>query len=151
MLIESDVRAIKRVRYSRKFSDGRGLYLLVTPTGGRYWRFAYRFARKGKTLALGTYPEVPLERARSRHEFARNLLAHELDPSALKSALGKYVFVVTMREWEMSEARRSKHPTTHDLDLSTEDRDTPPASLSVPAASVGATAGMRRAGPAWTE
>jgi hypothetical protein len=70
--------------------------LLVTPKGGRSWRYSYRFAQKHKTLSLGVYPGVPLERARSRHEFARNLFAHGLDPSALKAALGKHIFVVTM-------------------------------------------------------
>jgi hypothetical protein len=107
MLTEREVRAIKPVRYLRKVTDGRGLYLLVTPKGGRWWRFAYRFAQKGKTPALGTYPDVPLERARSRHEFARDLLAHGIDPSALKRALGKYAFVTAMREWEVSQVHRS--------------------------------------------
>jgi hypothetical protein len=107
MLTESELRAIKPVRYLRKVTDGRGLYLLVTPRGGRWWRFAYRFAQKGKTLALGTYPDVPLERARSRHEFARDLLAHGVDPSELKKALGKCAFVAAMREWEVSQVRRS--------------------------------------------
>jgi Arm DNA-binding domain len=107
MLTESELRAIKPVRYLRKVTDGRGLYLLVTPRGGRWWRFAYRFARKGKTLALGTYPDVPLERARARHEFARDLLAHGIDPSELKKALGKYAFVAAMREWEVSQDQRS--------------------------------------------
>jgi hypothetical protein len=99
MLTEAEVRDIKPVRYARKVTDGRGLYLLVRPTGTRSWRFAYRFARKYKTLSLGTYPEVTLEWARSRHEFARNLLAHGIDPSALKAALGKRRFGLTMREW----------------------------------------------------
>ena len=107
MLTETEVEAIKPVRYARKVSDGGGLYLLVTPKGGRCWRFAYRFARKYKKLALGMYPEITLERARSRHEFARNLLAHGLDPSTLKAALGKHVFVVTMREWEMARGELS--------------------------------------------
>jgi Arm DNA-binding domain len=100
MLTETEVRAIKPLRYLRKISDGGGLYLLVTPKGGRWWRYAYRFAQKHKALTLGTYPEVPLEQARSRHQFARNLLAHGLDPSAVKAALGKHIFVVTMRGWE---------------------------------------------------
>jgi Arm domain-containing DNA-binding protein len=73
MLTETEIEAIKPVRYERKVSDGGGLYLLVTPKGGRCWRFAYRFARKYMILALGTYPEVTLEQARSRHAFARNL------------------------------------------------------------------------------
>jgi hypothetical protein len=70
MLTETEVKGIKPLRYLRKVSDGRGLYLLVTPKGGRWWRYAYRFAQKYKSLALGTYPAVSLERARSRHEFA---------------------------------------------------------------------------------
>ncbi len=110
MLTEIEVQAIKPLRYSRKVSDGGGLYLLVTPKGGRCWRFAYRFARKSKTLALGIYPDVPLERARSRHEFARNLLAQGLDPLALKAVLGKHVFVVTMREWEKARGNMSALP-----------------------------------------
>jgi hypothetical protein len=100
MLTEAEVHATKPLRCSRKVSDGGGLYLLVTPKGGRCWRYAYRFAQKYKTLALGIYPDISLERARSRHEFARNLLAHGLDPSALKAALGKHTFAATMREWE---------------------------------------------------
>jgi hypothetical protein len=113
MLTESELRAIKPVRYLRKVTDGRGLYLLVTPRGGRWWRFAYRFAQKGKTLALGTYPDVPLERARARHEFARDLLAHGIDPSALKRTLGKYAFVAAMRDWEVSQALESNNLNTH--------------------------------------
>jgi Arm DNA-binding domain len=98
MLIEAEVEAIKPV-YARKVWDGRGLYPLVTPKGGRCWRYAYRFAKKYKKLALGVYPDVSLELARSRHEFARNLLAHGLDPSALKAALGKRTLAAMMREW----------------------------------------------------
>jgi hypothetical protein len=82
-----------------------GLFLLVTPKGGRCWRYAYRFAQKHKALALGTYREVPLEWVRTR--LARNLLAHGLDPSALNAALGKDIFVVTMREWEIARGHMS--------------------------------------------
>ena len=99
MLTETDVKAIKPPRHFRKVSDSGGLHLLVTPKGGRCWRFAYRFARKYKTLSLGIYPDGSLERARSGQEFARHLLAHGIDPSALKAALGKFTFAVTMREW----------------------------------------------------
>jgi hypothetical protein len=113
MLTESELRAIRPVRYLRKVTDGRGLYLLVTPRGGRWWRFAYRFAQKGKTLALGTYPDVPVERARARHEFARDLLAHGIDPSALKRTLGKYAFVAAMRDWEVSQALESNNLDAH--------------------------------------
>jgi hypothetical protein len=110
VLTETEVEAIKPVRYARKVWDGRGLYLLVTPKGARYWRFAYQFARKHKTLSLGTYPAVTPQWARSRHEFARNLLAQGVDPSALKAALGKSAFAAMMREWGIERGHLSALP-----------------------------------------
>jgi hypothetical protein len=49
---------------------------------------------------LGAYPEGSLESAKSRHEFARNLLAQGTNPSALKATLGKHAFVLKIEEWE---------------------------------------------------
>jgi len=86
-------------------TDGQGLYLLVTPKGALHWRFCYRFAGKCQTLALGSYPVVTLDWARSRQKSLRGLLAHGIDPSALKTALGKHRFGVTMREWEAETGR----------------------------------------------
>ena len=88
--IPSEIRHIRPVRQPRKFSEGGGLYLLVVPTGGRYWRYNYRFDGKQKTLALGVYPDVPLEKARARHEKARRLLAAGIDPSLHRRALWQY-------------------------------------------------------------
>jgi hypothetical protein len=105
MLTEAQIQAIKPVRYERRVADGQGLYLLVTPKGALHWRFRYRFAGNRKTLALGTYPVVTLDWARSRHASFRNLLAHGIDTSALKAALGKHRFGVTMREWEAEQGR----------------------------------------------
>lgn len=105
MLTEAQIREIKPLRYERRVTDGQGLFLLVTPKGALHWRFCYRFAGKRKTVALGTYPVVTLDWARSRHQFFRNLLANGIDPSALKAALGKHRFSVTMREWEAEQGR----------------------------------------------
>jgi hypothetical protein len=79
-------------RHARKIVDGRGLYLLVTPNGGRYWRYNYRFDGKHKTLALGVLPEISLEKARARHQVARTLLADGVDPSTRKRASGNSAF-----------------------------------------------------------
>jgi hypothetical protein len=106
MLTEADIRKIRPVRYPRRVTDDRGLYLLVQPTGTLCWRFSYRFGGKKKTLCLGTHPIVTLAWARSRHTFVRHLLAHGVDPVAMKNAVGKAVFRVTMREWEIEERRR---------------------------------------------
>ena len=66
-----------------KHRDGGGMYLLVTASG-KYWRMDYRFADKRKTLALGVYPAVSLEKARKRRGAARELLADGKDPGAVK-------------------------------------------------------------------
>jgi integrase len=66
-----------------KYSDGHGMYLFVKATG-KYWRLAYRFAGKQKTLALGVYPAVSLAEARASRTKARENLAKDIDPSAIK-------------------------------------------------------------------
>jgi len=75
------------VRYLRKISFGGSLNLFITPKGGRYWRYCYRYGGKRRTLSLGLYPEVPVDRARSRHLAARQLLAEGVDPSLRREEL----------------------------------------------------------------
>jgi integrase len=67
-----------------KVSDGGGLYLLVNPDGARYWRLAYRWHGKQRTLALGIYPAVGLMEARAGRDDAKRSLAANVDPSAIK-------------------------------------------------------------------
>ena len=69
-----------------KVTDRDGLYLLVQPSGGRYWRYDYRHSGKLKTLALGVYPDVPLATAREKLLEARQQVAANLDPSAVRKA-----------------------------------------------------------------
>ena len=57
------VKNAKAKEQPYKLSDGGGMFLLVDAKGGKYWRLAYRFLGKQKTLALGVYPEVSLELA----------------------------------------------------------------------------------------
>jgi hypothetical protein len=70
-----------------KLFDGHGLYLLVKPNGGRYWRMQYRFKGRAKTLAFGVYPDVSLREARDKQADARKLLRNGIDPSAVKREL----------------------------------------------------------------
>jgi len=87
MLSAAEVRDARPLRQARKLFDGRGLYLLVAPNGGRYWRYNYRFQGKFNTLALGIYPDVTLAKARRRHQAARCQLADGIDPSLRKRVL----------------------------------------------------------------
>ena len=68
-------------------TDGDGLFLLVTPSGGKLWRFRYYFDRKRKDIAFGTYPEIPLAGARQRRDEARRQLANGIDPGAVRKAI----------------------------------------------------------------
>ncbi len=68
-----------------KHSDGGGLYLHIK-AAGKYWRMAYRFAGKQKTLALGVYPAVTLAQARKARDDAKATIAQGLDPSTAKRA-----------------------------------------------------------------
>jgi hypothetical protein len=83
---------LEPLRYARKVHDGRGLYLLMMPHGGRYWRFNYRFRGKHKTLALGIHPDISRQKARARHQIARTWLADGIDPSVRKRQFGNSTF-----------------------------------------------------------
>ena len=84
-LSESDISATKvpHGRNQFKVSDGGGLYLLVK-SSGRYWKLAYRFDGKQKSLALGVYPSVSIEQAREKRDAAKALLAQNIDPGEIK-------------------------------------------------------------------
>ena len=58
-----------------KLADGGGLYLLIKPNGGKYWRLKYRVAGKEKLLALGVYPDITLADARAKREEAKRGIA----------------------------------------------------------------------------
>lgn len=93
--------------------DGGGLYLEVTPAGGKLWRLKYRFDGKEKRLALGQYPETGLKDARERREAARKLLANGIDPSAHrksaeadKARMAANSFEAVALEWHAMKSKK---------------------------------------------
>ena len=86
MLSDTQVRAAKPGNKTVRLSDGRGLYLEITPSGGRWWRLKYRFDGKEKLLSMGTYPDTGLKAARDRRDRAREQLAQGVDPSVARRA-----------------------------------------------------------------
>lgn len=80
-LSDTAIRSAKAVTKPAKVADEKGLYLLLTPSGGKLWKLKYRVGGKEKKLALGSYPEVSLKEARRRRDEARTLLASGIDPS----------------------------------------------------------------------
>src|SRR5271170_4830090 len=85
-LTDTAVRNAKPAKKAVKLFDDRGLYLEVSPAGGKLWRLKYRFEGKEKRLSLGVYPDVGLKDARDRREAARKLLADGIDPSENRKA-----------------------------------------------------------------
>ncbi|MCB1615568.1 MAG: integrase arm-type DNA-binding domain-containing protein [Pseudomonadales bacterium] len=83
-LTATEVKQAKAKDKDYKLSDSGGLHLLVKNTGAKYWRMAYRFNGKQKTLAIGVYPDLSLADARSLRDIARNQRALGLDPSEVK-------------------------------------------------------------------
>jgi integrase len=67
-------------------TDEKSLFLFVTPSGGKYWRFKYRFGGKEKKLAFGVYPEVSFAEAREKRDQARKMVANDVDPGVVKQA-----------------------------------------------------------------
>ncbi len=97
-LTDVKIRNAKPDVKPRKLFDGRGLFLLLTPSSGKWWRFKYRFGGRAKTLSLGVYPDVGLREARERREEARKLLAAGVDPGVERKAAKAAQAVAAARE-----------------------------------------------------
>ena len=69
-----------------KLTDGGGLYLFVTPNGGKSWRYKYRVVGKEKSLTFGSFPELGLADARKAHEAARAVVQSGADPGEQRKA-----------------------------------------------------------------
>ena len=88
-----------------KLSDGGGLYLLISPTGKKGWRFKYSFHGKEQLISFGTYPEISLSEAREKRLSARKQVLAGVNPSEVrkskKRAQGSHEesFEVVAREW----------------------------------------------------
>ncbi len=83
-LTDVAIRNAKPGAKAIKLADGGGMFLLITPAGGKLWRLKYRVDGREKLLAIGAYPEIGLGEARRRREEARELIAFGKDPSREK-------------------------------------------------------------------
>ena len=108
LLTPSQIQNAKPKATPYKLRDPGGLFLLVNSDGSKWWRHDYRRPITGmrNTLALGTFPEVSLKRAREKHAEARKLLADGIDPGAQRAAMkaanmeaAANSFEAVAREW----------------------------------------------------
>ena len=85
-LTDVKIRGLKPSPKPVKYPDGGGLYLVVTPAGGKLWRIDYRHGGKRQTLSLGSWPVVGLAEARAKLLSAKRELEAGLNPAATKQA-----------------------------------------------------------------
>ncbi len=86
MLTDKEIQNAKPRAKLYRLADGDGVYLEVSPAGGKLWRIRYRFGGKEKMLALGKYPRVRGPEARKQAGEARQALHEGRDPSAERRA-----------------------------------------------------------------
>lgn len=106
MLTDTAARTAKPGKKPVRLFDSGGMYLEVSPSGGKWWRLKYRHLGKEKRLSLGVYPEISLKAARERRDESRKLLAEGIDPSENRKASrstrvdrAANSFEVVAREW----------------------------------------------------
>lgn len=106
MLNAARIKNAKPRARAYKLTDALGLYLFVSPAGGKLWRFKYRFGGAEKLLSFGRWPEISLVDARERRDAARKQVAMGIDPGVAKKAEkeavrneGKDSVEVVAREW----------------------------------------------------
>lgn len=104
MLTDAKIRKLKPEAKKKRYSDEKGMYLEITPSGGMYWRLKYRFNQKENVYSIGVYPEVSLAQARLIRDDARKLLTDGIDPNQVKKAnitqaSGENTFRYVAMEW----------------------------------------------------
>ena len=80
-LTDAAIRNAKPADKPLKLTDGAGLYLEVTPAGGKHWRYRFRLAGRENLFAIGAYPQITLADARKARDEARDLVKQGINPT----------------------------------------------------------------------
>ena len=112
-LTDAACKAAKPKEKSYKLGDSGGLYLEIMPNGSKLWRLKYRYLKKEKRLAFGSFPLVKLIEAREKRDEAKKQLSNGLDPSDIKKSVllnaqknVENTFEKTAREWHAKQRQR---------------------------------------------
>ena len=84
MLTDKQVKTAKGRPEAYKLADQAGLYLYVSPSGAKSWRYDYRVTGRRHTLTIGQYPLIPLKEARELHTDARRAVGKGVNPALAK-------------------------------------------------------------------
>lgn len=136
MLTDAQVRKIKPAEKKTKYSDEKGMYLEVMPSGGMHWRMKFRFNGKENIFSIGTYPDTTLAQARRIRDEARLNLKDGINPNEAKKQKKLQVdestlFRVLAMEW-MQDRKAVIKGATYLRDLSVFEKDLFPALGDMP-------------------
>ncbi|MCH7384425.1 integrase arm-type DNA-binding domain-containing protein [Acinetobacter dispersus] len=136
MLTDAQVRKIKPLDKKTKYSDEKGMYLEVTPSGGMHWRMKFRFNGKENIFSIGSYPDTTLAQARRIRNEARLNLKDGINPNEAKKQKKLQVdentlFRVLAMEW-MQDRKAVIKEATYLRDLSVFEKDLFPALGNMP-------------------
>ena len=119
-LSDTRIRSAKPRMRPYKLFDVDGLFLIITPSGGRWWRQRYHWSGKERLLSLGIYPEVGLAAARERSEEVRRQVANGVDPSAdrreqkaAQRAAGETTYKSVFGQWLEETGKTRKWTADH--------------------------------------
>lgn len=88
-----------------KLSDGKGLFIEVTPAGAKRWRLAYRIDGRQKKLSMGIWPDVTTTRARINTARAKALIRDGRDPSMVRKEINAKEQAARAEERDRAENR----------------------------------------------
>ena len=136
MLTDAQVRKIKPAEKKTKYSDEKGMYLEVTPSGGMHWRMKFRVNGKENIFSIGTYPDTTLAQARRIRDEARLNLKDGINPNEAKKQKKLQVDESTLFkslaiEW-MQDRKTVIKEATHLRNLSVFEKDLFPALGDIP-------------------
>jgi integrase len=87
-----NARAVATLTENGRHADGGGLYLSISPNGGRRWVFLYRWHGKPTEIGLGSARDVTLARARELAKDARGRLAEGINPKEARKPVAGATF-----------------------------------------------------------
>lgn len=127
MLTDAKIRKIKPLEKRTKYTDEKGMYLEVLPSGGMYWRLKFRLNGKENVFSIGTYPEISLANARIQRDQAKLLIQQGINPNETKKKQQQEIdqdtlFKTLALEWMQNRKEMIKEGT-YLRDLTTFEKD----------------------------
>ncbi len=106
MLTDTKIRAAKPQATPYRMADAGGLFLYVSPAGGKSWRLRYRLHGREQTMVIGPYPGIGIAEARSMREQVKGELARGNNPKATPPDSNATTLASVSKRWHDTNLER---------------------------------------------